>query len=204
LNIVKNIKACQYRAMDPLLLPRKEDIHAACSQGEEAVVALFFETFGQLAERIQKLEDQIAKNNINSGKPPSSDGLRKKPKSLRHKSGKKSGGQPGHAGSTPKLVDQPDRIEIHRVKRCPHCHTNLKAVEASRYEKRQVFEVPPTRVEVTEHRAEIKDCPLCHHTTTSEFSEQVSQPVQYGDRLKAQMVYFNQHPEETRNGGFYV
>jgi transposase len=192
LNIVKNIKASENRAMEPFRLPSEKDISTAYDQGKEAVVALFFETFSKLAERIQKLEDQIAKNSNNSGKPPSSDGLKKKPKSLRHKSGKKSGGQPGHEGSTLKWVEQPDHLEIHPVEGCPYCHTRLEAVEASGYEKRQVFDVPPTKVEVTEHRAEIKDCPVCHQTTTGEFPEGMSQPVQYGEQIKAQMVYFNQ------------
>ena len=68
--------------MEPLHLPSEEEINAAYNKRKEAVVALFYETFLKMAERIQKIEDQIAKNNSNSGKPPSSDGLAKKPKSL--------------------------------------------------------------------------------------------------------------------------
>ena len=103
--------------MEPLHLPGEKEINAAYDKGKEAVVALFYETFVKMAERIQKLEDQIAKNSSNSGKPPSSDGLAKKPKSLRHKSGKKSGGQVDHPGTTLKAVVHPDHIQIQCVLR---------------------------------------------------------------------------------------
>lgn len=178
--------------MEPLQLPSEEEINAAYDQGKEAVVVLFYATFRKMGEQIQQLEDRVAKNSNNSSKPPSSDGLAKKPKSLRHKSGKKSGGQPGHPGSTLKAVAHPEYVEIHPVKRCHHCQASLESVTAQEWEKRQVFDVPPVQVEVTEHQAEIKECPICHKTTVGEFPPEVSQPVQYGERIKAQMVYFNQ------------
>jgi transposase len=179
--------------MEPLRIPTEAEIRAAYREGEDAVVKLFYETFGKIAERLQKLEDQVARNSGNSSKPPSSDGLKKKPKSLRHKSGKKSGGQPGHLGHTLKAVSQPDHIQEHRVQRCRHCQMSLEEVAAHVHEKRQVFDVPPVKVEVTEHQAEIKTCPECQRTTVGEFPAGVTQPVQYGERLKAQMVYFHQY-----------
>lgn len=179
--------------MEPLRLPSDEEIGAAYDDGKEAVIKLFHQTLGKLTERIQRLEDQIAKNSGNSSKPPSSDGLKKKPKSLRQKSGKKSGGQPGHPGKTLKAVANPDYVQVHRVKRCDHCLADLEKVEAQSYEKRQIFDIPPVEVEITEHQAEIKTCPECHRTTVGEFPAGVGQPVQYGERIKAQMVYFNQY-----------
>ncbi len=78
--------------MEPFRLPSDDEIGAAYDQGKEAVIELFHQTVGKLAERIQRMEDHLDKTSGNSSKPPSSDELKKKPKSLRRKSGKKSGG----------------------------------------------------------------------------------------------------------------
>jgi len=95
--------------MEPYQLPNDEDVRRAYQQGEEAVVELvrkLTDNFKLLAARMQALEDRLAKNSSNSSKPPSSDGYNKPaPKSLRKRHGKKSGGQPGHAGYTLEAVE---------------------------------------------------------------------------------------------------
>lgn len=175
----------------------EKEIRAAYREGEEAVVALFIQTLSMievLATRVKELEDRIAKNSGNSSKPPSSDGYTKPaPKSLRKRHGKKSGGQPGHAGYTLKVAMSPDYIEVHRVRHCSHCHVALEEVEAGSHEKRQVIDVPIVRIEVTEHQAEIKQCPQCGEMNKAAFPTGVTHPVQYGPEIKAQMVYFNQY-----------
>jgi transposase len=196
-------------------LPSGEEINAAYEEGQAAVVALIMElaaewasafqeqqeviqqqqeTIAKLEERVQALEDQLAKNSQNSSKPPSSDGLKKpRTRSLRKSSGRKSGGQPGHEGHTLEMSSNPDEIQIHRVRRCQHCDQDLESVDVQEHERRQVFDLPPVRVVVIEHQAEIKTCPRCEQRNQAEFPMGVEQPVQYGPCIKAQMVYFNQY-----------
>ena len=194
MNIVKIVKAVHNQGMEPLGLPSDEEIGAAYEQGKEAVIELFRNSLAQMAARMQALEDRLAKKSHNSSKPPSSDGLSKPaPHSLRKRHGKKSGGQPGHNGNTLKAVERPNLYQIHPVMQCNHCQTGLEEVEASGYEKRQVFDVPQVQIEVTEHRAEIKRCPHCGKVSKAAFPEGVTQPVQYGPEIKAQAVYFNQY-----------
>lgn len=175
-------------------MPTRAEIHEAYLQGEEAVVALFERTIGQLADRVQALKDQRAKNSRNSSKPLSSDGLNKPaPRSLRKRSGKKSGGQPGHGGHTLQKVEQLHHTQVHRVEQRAHCQASLAEVAANDVEKRQVFDLSVVSIEVTEHQAEVKQCPVCGATTKGEFPVGVTEAAQYGLRIKAQAVYFNQH-----------
>jgi transposase len=142
--------------------------------------------------RIQALEDQLAKHSRNSGKPPSSDGLKKpRTQSLRKKSGRKPGGQEGHRGQTLTMVETPDHIEYHALAICPHCEKDLADEEREGYIRRQVFDVPPMQVEVTEHRAEVKICPHCEERVQASFPEGINQPMQYGQRIRAQASYLN-------------
>jgi transposase len=147
-----------------------------------------------LRQKVADLQRQLDKNSSNSSKPPSSDGLKKPPRvagSTRGKSDKPSGGQAGHAGGTLKQVAKPDVIERHEARACRHCLAGLTAAMITGVEKRQVFDLPEPRLEVTEHQAMTYCCAHCRGRTTAAFPEGVISSAQYGPRVRAAAVYLN-------------
>lgn len=142
------------------------------------------------------LQEKLAITSRNSSKPPSQDGYAKpKPKSLRGKSGKKSGGQHGHPGATLKPVEKPDHIEVHALSTCPcGCNSDLSAQPVISYESRQIFDLPPQKLVVTEHRVEVKRCPLSGKLVHTPWPTGITAPAQYGPEFLAWLVYMgNQH-----------
>src|SRR5437667_5177937 len=134
-----------------------DEILAIYAQGPEAVVDLVQtlqqqiqqlqrlpQQVQQLSVRVKALEDQIGKDSHNSSKPPSSDGLKKKPKpqSLRQKSGRRSGGQPGHPGHTLEFAEKPNETIVHRLAACQGCGASLAEALVVDTERRQVFDLP--------------------------------------------------------------
>jgi len=149
-------------------------------------------TITTLRARIAELERQLGLNSGNSGKPPSSDGLKKPPRtvSLREPSGRKPGGQKGHPGETLRQVAEPDHIVAHYPANCGQCAAPLTVETATEYSTRQVFDLPePPPLVVTEHRAYTCQCPECGGQTRAAFPEEVSAPVQYGARITALVIY---------------
>ena len=143
--------------------------------------------------RVRHLEERLAKDSHNSSKPPSSDGLGKpKPKSLRSPSGRSTGGQPGHSGQTLRMVEQPDHTVSHAVNQCKGCGSSLTGQTPDRVERRQVFDLPEPKLEVTEHQAEIKTC-ACGCINRAAFPPEVTAPVQYGLRVKSVAVYLKEY-----------
>ena len=143
----------------------------------------------QLRGKLAELEAKLRTNSRNSAKPPSTDGLGKPaPKSLRRKSGRKPGGQPGHEGHTLRQVAKPDHVVVHE----PGCYAGCGGDPTDGVlvgvERRQVFDLPPGDVEVTEHRLMTRRC-SCGAQTTGTAPERVGAPVQYGPRVMALIVY---------------
>jgi transposase len=145
-----------------------------------------------LFARLELLESMVRQDSRNSSKPPSSDGLAKKTRSLREASGKKAGGQVGHKGTTLKQVAQPTRIVHHPLPaQCERCHSPLPQGDARVSERRQVFDVPVTACDVIEHRTLELVCP-CGQSHASSFPAGVTEAVQYGPNLRALGVHLTQ------------
>jgi transposase len=148
----------------------------------------------ELKAENQKLKEQLSKNSRNSSKPPSSDGYNKpNPKSLRKKSGRKTGGQKGHPGSTLRAVEHPDKISEHDIFTCLYCGERLQSDTSSDYQARQIVDVEPINPIITEHRALIRQCPACDRLNQGTFPKTVTQPVQYGSQIRSWVVYFSHY-----------
>jgi transposase len=169
------------------------------AQKDALIIALFEQvkelatTVQMLKARVEELEGRLRKDSHNSSKPPSSDGLGKKNKSLRQPSGRKLGGQFGHGGSTLKRVAHPDVIVEHPlVKRCNRCGAGLDAqAEGMMPVRRQVFDLIKPVLQVTEHRGYELQC-TCGQHHHSEFPSDVAAPTQYGPVVKSTLVYLTQ------------
>ena len=158
-------------------------------------------TIRRLEDRVSELEVEVAElkrrlsaNSRNSSRPPSSDGLSKPPtrKSLRRRSGRKPGGQPGSEGHHLAQVAEPDRVVPHEPKRCEGCGGDLVGAELSGVERRQVFDLPPeTRLEVDEHQAVRRRCRCCGALNVGVFPDSVRAPASYGPRLRAFVLYLS-------------
>ena len=174
----------------------REDFQTTYEQGPDAVFAAFATMQAQidtLQAELKELRDRLGKDSHNSSKPPASDGLAKKPVSLRPQTGRKPGGQKGHPGKTLSLAETPDEIVVHAPDQCACCGLSLTEIAGQPGERRQVMDLPPLRLFVTEHYSQRKTCPGCGTANAGAFPEGVSQAAQYGPRVKALGVYLSSY-----------
>lgn len=143
-------------------------------------------------ERIADLEAQVGQTSRNSNWPSGRDKGRKKKRkqNLRSKSDKKAGGQAGHQGHTLAFAAHPDQVVSHRAEKCTRCeHLFAEEQPAVGLKRRQVIDLPPLEVVVTQHQVEQVICPNCGQASEGQFPEAVSHPVQYGPGIKSLAVY---------------
>lgn len=153
------------------------------------IIARLVEHIAQLETENTEFRRRLELKSHNSSKPPSTDGLAKKP-GLPKASGKKNGGQIGHAGKTLRSVASPDEIVVHHANCCRRCQRQFSVAEvATIVAKRQVFDIPEPRLEVVEHQ--LGEILCCGETHYGEFPPDVAKAVQYGTKIKVLSVMLN-------------
>lgn len=146
--------------------------------------------------KIASLEAELAryktpKNSGNSHKSPSTDiSPPKRNQSLREKSDKKPGGQPGHEGHTLKMKEDPDEVIEHKPGICGKCGHDITNLPEYFIDKRQVVDIPPIQPLWQEHQIYGRVC-SCGHATEHQFPTGVNAPVQYGGNIEAMVAYFH-------------
>ena len=146
----------------------------------------------RLEKRIKELEFKLNMNSTNSSKPPSTDNkLTKKKKLSNSTSKKKRGAQAGHKGKSLKMVATPDKTELLLPVSCSCCGSSLEDIDSLKYEKRQLFDLPDIKMQVTEYQAHTKECPHCHMQNKAQFPNNIKATTQYGDNLKSLVSYLN-------------
>lgn len=193
---------------------RNERLAARLKKVEEKLVRKECEVY-QLTRRIQELQaelerlrleqggaagGEVRRDSHNSGLPPSLDppGVKaaqsvRRTRSLRRQTGRKVGGQVGHKGATLRQVEFPDRLRVHAPRRCRGCTSSLADAVVVGYSRRQVFDLPPAALEVTEHWAQVKRCGLCGARTKGRFPRGVNAPAQYGERVRSVATYLHKY-----------
>lgn len=166
------------------------------AEDPDALYALVQTLLGQVAAlsaQVQELEARVAQHSQNSHRPPSSDVRPVPTRSQRLAQGKRPGGQPGHRGQTLAMSAAPDEVVAHHPRACGQCGADLTAVPPRAAERRQVVDLPPLALVVTEHRAATVCCPRCQQATTAPFPAGVQPGVQYGPRVLGLGLYLRHY-----------
>lgn len=169
---------------------------AIYDSGREACVDFIIELceryerqVARLEARVERLEERLREDSGNSSRPPSADPPRERPPRERPQSQRKPGAQPGHEGTTRKLLsqDQVDHFVDHWPTCCEGCGRSFEAGNheaAARPQRHQVFELPPVAIEVEEHRAQALVCEGCGKHTRAPLPAEVVRSA-FGQRLSA-------------------
>ncbi len=171
---------------------------ALVAQGADAVVAVIARLEERIAAQdvvIAELRARLGQNSRNSSRPPSSEGYSKpQPRSLRTRSGRRPGGQPGSEGRHLMRSEAPDETVVHAVERCDGCGGGLADGELVGSESRQVVDLPEMpRLRVTEHWVQRRRCGCCGRLCASGFPAEARAPVCYGPRIRALSIYLVCH-----------
>jgi transposase len=167
-------RACRLVAVEAAIPSSDPDLEATVAVPAAVIVELRAANAEQarliatVQARVAELERRLGKDSSNSSKPPSSDGLRKPARTERRAAERaerrRPGKQPGAPGAHLAQVADPDEVAWHAPDRCGGCGADLAGAPVAGVEARQVFDLAPLGLRVTEHRAERRRC-ACGATT---------------------------------------
>jgi transposase len=194
--------ACRLVAVEAAIPSSDPDLEATVAVQAAVIVELRAANAEQarliatLQARVAELERRLGKDSSNSSKPPSSDGLRKPARAARRADGRaehrRPGKQPGAPGAHLAQVAGPDEVAWHAPDRCGGCGADLAGAPVAGVEARQVFDLPPLGLRVTEHRAERRRC-ACGATTQAGFPAHARAAACYGPEVRALVCYLCVH-----------
>ncbi len=143
-----------------------------------------------LVARVEELEGRLGRNSRNSSQPPSSDNpfTKPPPRSLRGKSGRRPGKQPGDPGARLEPRSDPAEVRVHVPDRCGGCGGDLASAAVIGEQVRQVFDLPPVWLRAVEHRAQRRRCG-CGAETAAGFPAEATAPTCYGPGVAALGTY---------------
>jgi transposase len=143
-------------------------------------------------QRLAELESRLKTNSSNSSLPPSANPPSAPKPPAKPSTGRKPGGQPGHAGhSRPRLPA--NEIVPHVPDHCERCQTALPAEPGPTDPAptwHQVAELPSTLVIVTEHQGHARTCPGCGHVTWGRIPAEVLAHG-FGPKLTAAIAFLS-------------
>jgi transposase len=185
LHILPAFKILQrkYNSIKALLLKANQTISSL------QTTILFLETENKLLQEKFRLL-QNGKKSTTSHTSPSHDLGRSNKTSLRGKTGKKTGGQKGHKGSTLLMIDKPDEVIDYKMEVCVNCSSNLSSELAVLTERKQEVDIPPVQVVSREHRAFTIICSCCEHKNIAALPVHLKAPIQYGKNVPVIISYF--------------
>lgn len=164
--------------------PLADDVQASLPLEAQTYLATLAEENALLRSQVAALTAQVAmltarlsQTSANSSRPPSSDAPSRLPPATKP-SGRRPGGQPGHPGSFRALLspEQVDQILVCLPAQCRGCGAALPTGAAARDpadERRQVWELPPVALVVTEYRLAGRRCANCGQTTRAALPAEV-------------------------------
>jgi transposase len=181
------LRQCAVNTQLRTVIATQAELHQAELAARDARIAQLGSQVVVLADRVAQLEQRAGRDSSNSNRPPSSDSpytkTPRKPRdrSLRGRSGRKPGKQPGAPGATLAQVPDPDHTVVCAPARCGGCGCDLAGVPVAAEHARQVFEAPPPpRPVVTAYLVQARTCPRCGVTSVGQAPAGVDGRVQYG------------------------